>query len=926
MGKTGKSMSLLLLILLSALATASLPLQAAGKGGVVSGKLVDAETGEAVIGAAIQVEGTTIGNTSDIDGNFIIRNVSVGTHSIIVQCIGYAQTRIQDVQISAKEAIELNLSLSREVLEAGFVVEVTAEALQNNEASLLRERRLSNVISDAISAEAISRSGSSDAASAIKKVTGVSVVGDKHVYVRGLGDRYVSTNLNGSALPSVDPDKQSFPIDMIPASLLDKIVVEKTFTPDKPANFAGGSVNFATKELPGKRVLQFSSSQGYNSQATWNDNFLTHTGGDHDWLGSDDGSRALPAIVYGSQAEVPPLTIARRDSAQALYLDEISKAFSDEMSPTRRRAPQDQSYKLSYGDVFSLWDRAVSLISSVSYKRSYSFYEEGTVARWDRAAADVMDDQLALADSRSVEEILWGGMLNLRIPLATKHKLVFDYMYSRNAEDESRNAEDESRYLIGHFDEALSEEQTFETRVLRYIERSSGTLQLSGKHKFGESGQAFQMDWRLSGSNVNQSEPDFRFFSNNYRVIEFTLPFRQWSDQQAKLKLGTAFLRKNRDFLERRFEIWWDQSKRYGGDPDVFVADANMGIKEIRNGQYIFNNYMYENVAAGTAYDSWQEVAAAYLMTDLPLTRSLSAVTGVRYERTLMHTRGEQREGEISANDFLPSIGLTYRLGETTNLRASYGKTLARPSLREFAPFASFSYANGYLLHGNPELEPTMIDNYDLRFEIFPRPNELAAVSLFYRYFKNPIEQAMLNGNGWVQFENVDRAKMFGVELEVRKNLDLLPGQLANLNVGANLTLIKTEVRIPEIDLHVRRAYDPDASDTRAMQGQPEYVVNANLDYINSNSGTTAGLIFNVLGRQIASVSLDATPDLYQLPEPQLDLVASQELGWKMKASAKIKNVLNSEHSEVHPFQGEDYVASSYQKGVSFSLGLSWSL
>ncbi|MFH2055975.1 MAG: TonB-dependent receptor, partial [bacterium] len=865
MVKTGKSMSILLLILFSVLTIPFHSLQAADKGGVVSGKLVDAETGESVIGAAVQVDGTTIGCTSDIDGNFIIRNVPVGQQTLIVQCIGYAKTRIEELKIVKGESTEINLSLTRKVLDAGIIVEVTAEALQNNEASLLRERQLSNVVSDAISAEAISRSGSGDAASAIKKVTGVSVVGGKYVFVRGLGDRYVNTKLNGSALPSADPEKQAFPMDMIPAGLLDKIVVKKAFTPDMSADFAGGSVNIGTKELPGRRVLEFSSSLGYNSQVNLNNDFLTYSGGNPSflWLGDDQAHRELPGLISDLSIEIPTPNAARRDSTKALFLDEVSKAFSDEMAPSRHQAPLDQSYKLSYGDVYSVWDRNLSLIASLSYKRSFSYYENGTVARWDRAAANVMDDQLNLSDTQGKDEVLWGGMVNLRLPLSTRNKLVLDYMYTRSSEDESR-------YMVGRFDEALAEESMWETRVLRFVERGTGSLQLSGEHKLGAQDNSMQLDWHISGADVSQDEPDLRYFSNDYRelifgdfvdttyniqrnqyriptriwrgltesnregMVNFSVPFRQWSGRPAKVKLGSGFMRKKRDFWERRFQIERDQGSLYWGDVNAYVADSSMGIKEVRNGQYIFNNYIFENDDANSAYNSWQEIASAYLMVELPLLERLQAVTGARYERTLMQTTGADRTGSISEKDLLPALGLVYKLTDRINLRASYGKTLARPSLREFAPFSSSSYSQGYLFVGNTELRRSLIDNYDLRFEIFPRTGELAAVSFFVREFEDPIEQAMYNSNNWVQFQNTDKASMYGAEFELRRRLDLLPGEFRNLYFSGNLTLLHTEVRIPALDLAVRRFYDPEAPDTRAMQGQPEYMLNTNLEYSNA--------------------------------------------------------------------------------------------
>jgi len=345
----------------------------------ILGKLIDKETGEPLVGGAVQIEGTTIGAQSDLDGNFIIRKAPEGTHILVIHCIGYSKLRVTDVVVSESPMAPLELSLTPETVETGIVVKVTAEAARNTDAALLKQRQKAPVISNAISSEEISRSGSGDAAGALQRVTGASIFGGKHVYIRGLGGRYASTKLNGSTLPSPDPDQQSLPMDIVPSSVLDNIVIEKSFSPDKPGDFAGGSVDLNTKQLTGRRFLKFSGSTGYNTQATFNSDFLTGPGGNMDWVGFDDGTRDIPDIVANPDVKIPDIADAHSNRESAVFLDAVANSFNRAMLPQRDAAPIDQSYSLSFGDVYPLFERNLGVLASLSYSRSSKFYDDGTI-------------------------------------------------------------------------------------------------------------------------------------------------------------------------------------------------------------------------------------------------------------------------------------------------------------------------------------------------------------------------------------------------------------------------------------------------------------------------------------------------------------------------------------------------------------------
>ncbi|MBD3401839.1 TonB-dependent receptor plug domain-containing protein, partial [candidate division GN15 bacterium] len=325
--------------------------------GTISGKVVDAKTGDVMIGATVMVEGTQLGARTDLDGRFSIRQVPSGAVNLVVRAIGYTAVTITDVQVTAGEVTKINPTLSSETIELGEKIEVTAKAVQNTGAALLKQRQAAASVSDAISSEEISKSGAGDAADAMSRVTGASITDGKFVYVRGLGDRYSNTNINGSPIPSPDPDRQAVPLDMFPTGLLDNIVVQKTFTPDKPGNFTGGSVDLTTRDFPEYRQLSFSTSVSYNSETTGK-SILMADEGSKDWLGYDDGRRDIPQYVednYQIGVDVPTDQVFINGSATAdtlalvEYIDRTSNSFNPVMAPQRKTAPWSQKYGFSYG-------------------------------------------------------------------------------------------------------------------------------------------------------------------------------------------------------------------------------------------------------------------------------------------------------------------------------------------------------------------------------------------------------------------------------------------------------------------------------------------------------------------------------------------------------------------------------------------------
>ena len=938
--------------------------------GTLSGVVLDRQTGDPLVGALVFLEGTQIGMTCDVEGRFQLFEVPSGTYVLASSMIGYQDASIIGVEVQDGEVAKLVITLMPEALEIDDEVIVEAKALRNTGAALLKERQKAPAVSDAISAEEIARAGSGDAAEAMAHVPGASVVGGKYVYIRGLGDRYSSVQLNGSSLPNADPDKRAIPMDLFPTSLLDNIVTTKSFTPDKPGDFTGGSVNIGTKAFPDHFTLSVSASTKFNTQSSFNDQFLTYEGGGLDWIGIDDGTREIPTALATSDAEIPDVGAAYNDEEKALRLDEYSKSFSSVMAPTTAPAPLNQSYSVALGNQVSLLDRPVGFLGTLSYSNSASFYDNGTSARWQLTSkeARTLTNNFNLTDTRGAREIAWGSLVTLSIKPSPTHELSATNLYNRNSEDVAR-------YLAGAFPRDLEEDALYETRVLQFTERQIQSLQLAGKHYFSGL-HDLRAEWSASASASTQVEPDLRFFTNNYvtknrplrgengevlrdendKVIrgpvtdysispsiyplptryfrdldesnrEFqlnlTYPFKQWQGINSHLKTGFLALDKQRAFRERRYEFDQDDIN-YDGQPNTFFEAEKVGLTSRNGRQYRFGSYVQDATQLSSNFDGDQQIYAGYAMLELPINTKLRLVGGTRLEATRIDVASQdptKTAGRLAENDLLPSLNAVWEIRPGMNVRTSYGRTLARPTFRELAPFASFSFVGGFTFIGNAELERTLIDNYDLRWEHFGRPGELYAASVFYKDFKNPIERVILTVNGEVQFQNVATAQVSGVEFEGRHSLGFLLPE--HFHAGGNLSLVRSKVAIDATELTLRQALNPQAARERSLQGQSPFLLNLNLSYDNFATGTAAGIYYNMFGRRLAEVSLGGTPDVFEEERGTLDCTFSQQWHeYKIKLSAK--NLLDSSFAKAYRYQGTDYIASQYYQGRSFSISLGY--
>jgi TonB-dependent receptor len=420
-------------------------------------------------------------------------------------------------------------------------------------------------------------------------------------------------------------------------------------------------------------------------------------------------------------------------------------------------------------------------------------------------------------------------------------------------------------------------------------------------------------------------------------ALDIAFPFKQWSGKSANFKMGAFIAQKDRDYSERLFTFSQNPSFNYNGDPNTLFSDSNIGlidstqrtIKGVTYKRYNFGLVASETVTPAAQYTGDQNVSATYAMLDLPLFNRLRFIGGARFESTDMNvvTQDSTKDtGELKTSDVLPSANLVYSVGQNMNIRAAYSQTLARPTFREIAPYATFDFMGGDTYIGNPHLKRTLIRNMDLRWEWFSRPGEIYAVSAFMKDFTNPIEIVILNTNHELMWKNVDGARVTGVEFEVRKRLDVLNKRLSNFVLGGNLSLVDSRVDISPSELFLIHQTRPDATGSRPFQGQSPYLLNLNISYENSPNGIAASLYYNIFGERLSIVSLGGTPDVYEQPAGILNFSCSWKFVQHLGLSLSARNLLNQRERKIQTFKGRDYIYSEFDRGMTFSLGMKYDL
>lgn len=920
---------------------------------VIEGEVIQQETGRPVPEARIFVRGLPVEVLTDVRGRFRVE-VPSGIHDVVMVHPGFDTVTTSGIEVPVDHPAAVVIEAASGGVELEEMT-VTEPRIEGSAVDILAERKETTQVSEVIGAEQISKSGDSNAAAALKRITGVTIVGGKFVYVRGLGERYSSTTLNGLNLPSPDPERRVVPLDMFPAEILDSMRIQKTFSPEMPGEFGGGSVNLRTRGYPNELLLKVEVAGGVNTGGTFSRANVTEDSAPTDVLGIDGGYRDLPPIVKDATADQPLVAESLvSDGYSAEELSKFTKAMPRDWGIDNKRIPPNLKLAATAGNGWRLNKAKLGFLASALYKNDWD------VAEVDRREYALDAGNLSLQNQYLTDDTLniinLGGMLTMGVTVSDSQTLLLNTIVDRITDDDFYS------YEAYHSD--------FDARVYHYewIERMIFSQQVIGHHII-EKAWDLDVNWRYAYSMAGRKEPDKRFVRYDYEDIERTvlavstetnanrrdyltvddrthdigldlaLPFSQWTRENGKVTTGGGITLRSREADTRRFAYGRlnNVAPEARHDPpwDFFV-NANEGPDGMR---------LIEVTESTDNYTGEQEVFAYYLSADLPLGLGFTASGGIRLENSHQRVATFDIFGDgtnevvrtIHTLDLLPALVLTYEIRKDMLIRLGYGKTLNRPDFREMSPGCATAYAGARRICGAPEeianpeytpdsppgvpatipytLQRAVIHNVDARWEWYFTPYEIVSFGAFYKKFIDPIELVLRAGSEKIAvLLNAEGAHNVGVELEVKKNFGFVTEALSDLFIASNAAWIYSQIEIPESTLIIQ------TNSKRPLEGQSPFVVNAQLGYDNADIGLSAILLYNVFGKRIVAVGSSDLPDIYEQPFHQLDLVVKKDLKKGFQFGVKAINLIDLPARET---QG-NRVTETYRKGREVIVSLSW--
>jgi hypothetical protein len=893
----------------------------------VTGVVRDESNAITLPGIPVEVVGTGRTVFTDVDGRFVL-DLTPGAYELKVVMEGYQERVIAlDVPAGGRNVTaDVGLTMAKFAETVTVTAAVPLNAITSSQEMQLTERRNAQVITDNLGAQEMRANGDSDAAAAMSRVTGLSVVDSQYVFVRGLGERYSNTTLAGSVLPTTEPDKKVVPLDLFPAGLLDSIQVNKSYSPDRSAEFAGGLVQITPLKFPSRAVVDFSYGLSAFSTATGKSIPLSPLDG-NDLLGFDRDVRALPGSF-------PDNKIVRRGiyTPDVGYSADEITTFGRALDTSRwRPVSENGTPGQNWGAVLGNHFGKVGVVASVTHSYKETFVDE------QRAFYRVAEegDLEAVSDysmQYGTQKAQLGVLANLAYQFTPSHRVSIENFYSHSGRDE------------GRVFEGPNTENNFYYRNyrLQYIEEGLMSNGLSGEHFF-QNLRNSRIDWRVSTARANRDEPDlretlyqspfrsgsleptgdfvladesqsgFRLFNNlDDETLDAAVNWSLFSaagGRPTQFKFGVSYIERTRDFQSRRFRYVPNVANSGGSvpvnlalTPEEIFASANIGTA------FRFN----EETRPVDAYQGEQTTAAGYGMVDVALSTRSRLVAGARVESFDQQVDSfdpfglfERRvSSSIEKTDIFPAVNFVQALSDTANLRFSYSATVNRPEFRELAEFEFTDVVGSRAVRGNGNLERALIQNLDARWEMFTGGRNIVAASAFFKHFDQPIERVVIAGaQPIVTFQNADKAQNFGFELETGRQL------FEGMFVNANYTFVDSEITLNPEQRTVQTSL------ARPLAGQSKNLFNLMAEY--ANRGFTGRVLVNYFGDRISDVGSNQAPDIVEQGRSSVDLVLGQRFG-RVNVRFSVENLTDSDYLFTQGAEAQ----RAYQLGRSFGVSL----
>jgi hypothetical protein len=904
-------------------------LEVGDKSGFMSGNVIDSKSGKPIGNARVFVRGVNAEANTDENGQFKIE-LPVGNYAISIIHSEYTSMTLENLVIVEDKTLQVSAELLPSAVELEGITVVDVK-VTGGVSALVEEKRTSQKLVEIIGAEQMSKSGDSDAASALKRVSGITVVDGKFIYVRGMGERYSNTLIDGLGLPSPIIERRVVPLDLFPADIIESLVVQKSSTADMPGEFGGGLVQIRTKGIPEEKSLKLGLSSTYNSESTFKDG-LTHQGGDYDFLGFDDGSRDLPNGFGGLDSDT--ITESAADQIRPYWTPENTKNY-----------PKGAG-SLSYGDKFGDKDKIeFGVYTSLAYSNSTKNKE----IEFSRYTGSIGSLNFNRAYNRfeTTNNVELGGMLVLGMNIAKQHEIQFNSLLLRTTDKRS------SKDTGNLFSSDASEEG--ERYGISWLEQEVMNFALHGNHEFNE--DKTHLRWDVSTSEATRDQPDYRFYeliedSGNLLLRDrdtdaFFSPNKltdevtdiavdidhtfDLNENKLKVETGVASTSKERDYKVRNFGI------KPGADTEAYPLDLffieevdsttnNLIVDNINNSANVLS--INQNNHSRSFYSAEQDTTAMFLMFDYAHGNLYDLNLGVRYEKNKISIQGENIgapvTGEVEDSNVLPSINFKFKGLKKHQFRFGYSQTVNRPSFNEISRISLQTFKGEPFYSGFEGIQQAEISHYDFRWEFFfdeGRATDLVAISPFYKTIDSPIISAEVSSPDTLRYTygNLESATLQGVEVDYRQSLSFLKDAWSDYFWSLNLTLVDSEVDASTQNFSTTSV---SVRDGEQLTGQAPVVLNYSIGYDNPESGLNFALLYNYVAERVIALGKGTEPNTELTPSHQLDFVLGAKIKEKYSVKFKVQNILNDKHELTR----DDKTVLEYDRGIDVSLGISLEL
>lgn len=889
----GKVFFLILLLVLSTMTALA---------GNIKGTVLDKQTKEPLTGATIQITGTAQGVVADIDGNYTL-NVNDGTYTITVRYIGYKDILLNSIKVKAETLLNFEMESDAQALGE---VSVVAKKNLEGERALQMERQKATLAIENLGAKEMNIKGISNVEEGVKKITGISIASAGQLIVRGLGDRYSTTTLNGLPIASPNPDNKLIPLDIFPASTVQNITVSKVYDASAFADYSGAHIDISTKENVGSDFLSISFNAG----------------GKFNTLGKD----FYRMDRDGSLFNTPSLDQKLIDMSLTDFEEYArhNRLFNTSFQVSKKTALPEFGGNIGFGKRFTLGGNEVSVLGSIGVSNDLQTMDNASIRTLEATGNTLNEFNY---DSYS-NELKIAALGNLGYSFRTSDHIGYTFFYARNAIDTYMRREGvdyEDHHLIG-------------SNNVTHI-YSLQNHQVNGKHHFGKQ---WDLNWSGSYSKTSSDEPDRRqvmfireddqiklFKLNRQETMRYfgSLNEDEWvGDLTAsyrfgdnnKLQAGFTYKDKNRDYMGTRF--YYNLNKLNPTITDIYDTDSFLNMENVENGSITIDRKKQPK----DSYTAGNSIYAGYIATEYCPIAPLLVNLGVRYEISKQwvdyYTDGGKAErSELNQNDLFPSLNMKYQMNEKNSLRFAFSRTVTRPSFIEMAPFLYQESYGSAQIRGNADLQNGYNYNIDLRYELFEKNGDMLSITAYYKHLKAPIErvQTLSGGSAVHSFRNADNGMATGVEIEFRKEI------VKDLRFGVNGSYMYTNVKLPEGGAYT--------NSQRALQGASPYLANADLTYspaFSNDRQLSVALLYNLQGPRIHSVGISGLGDIKQQPVHTLNFTGSYRFNRRFAVKLQVNDLLNQDilFKQEVPTTGDKVEVERFRKGTGFEVGFSYDL